>query len=468
MSIDDRRDEFAEFSAMLARGEAQATSRGSRPTLEVEPDGRIAPPMDAAAVARARRRRTRAGIATVVVVLMILAVVGTYIPLALSAPVDAATVHLQPVTAPKATAVALSLPQVGESAVSVAGAEDFEGTTGTNGILASSGGTAALPMASISKLITALVILDAKPLGEKDAGPNITFSKADHDLYDKYYVMDASIEPMSTGSVMSERDALATILVASACNYAEAMSTWAFGSQANFLSATRKWLSAHGMADTKLVEPTGVDARNVSTPTDLIAIGKLAMANPLVATIVGSQSASVANIGQISNTNDLLGIDGVNGIKTGTLDSSDLLFSARVDVGIPEPITVVGVVLGGDSRQSVNDAARALIASIQSGFQQIRLVGEGDVFGTYTTPWNDDATIVAGEHASALAWSNAAVTSTRTTRKVTTAKTGTKVGSVTFVAGKATVTVPLVLKGSITAPDAWWRLTHPAHLFDPR
>ena len=451
MTADDRSDEFADFAAMLERGAA-------------ERDGNVVRAVDPAAIALRRRRRKRRGIIAAIVVLVVLAAIGTYIPLTLSAPAASATVHANPVNVTPSGAVTLSLPQVGESAVSVTGADDFEGTGGTNGILASSGGTGPMPIASISKLITALVILEAKPLGLTEPGPNITFSKADHALYDKYYVMLASIEPMSTGSVMSERDALTTILVASACNYAEAVSTWAFGTQASFLTAVRKWLTSHGLTSTKLVEPTGMNPRNVSTPADLLVIGKLAMANPLVASIVGSVNPVVANIGSIANTNDLLGVDGINGIKTGTLESSALLFSAIVDVGTPSPITVVGVVLGGESRESVDAAARSLIASIKSGFHQVPLVARGDVLGSYTTPWKDDATIVAGADASVLTWSNAPVTSSMKTSTVTTAKNGSKVGSVTFVAGKATVTVPLVLKGGIKGPDAWWRLTHPSVL----
>ena len=100
-----------------------------------------------------------------------------------------------------------------------------------------------------------------------DPGPTITFDKADHDLYDKYYVMGATIARMPTGSSMSLRDALATMLIPSASNYAEAVSTWAFGSQGAFLDAARRWLAAHGLTGTTIVEPTGISARNTSTPS---------------------------------------------------------------------------------------------------------------------------------------------------------------------------------------------------------
>jgi D-alanyl-D-alanine carboxypeptidase (penicillin-binding protein 5/6) len=450
MSGTQPQDDFSGFTELFDDPQPQST-----------PD-----PADPAAIAARRRRRIRRRITGGVVVLVILAAVGSYVPLTLLAPASAAAVETQPpVVAPPAKAT-FAVPVVGESAVTVAGADGFPGASGTNGILIANGGNGARPIASISKLVTALVVLDARPLGATDAGPTLTFSKADSDLYDKYYVLNATVQPMKAGSAMSERDALQVMLLPSASNYAEAVSTWAFGSQAKYLHATSVWLAAHRLTGTKIVEPTGVSTRNVSTPTDLLALGKLAMANPLVASIVKSSSAAVANIGGIANTNDLLGTEGVNGIKTGTLDGagSDLLFSASLDVGADAPLSVIGVVLGGDSRETVDADVRNLLASIRTGFHKVPLVAQGQRLGDYSTPWKDDASVVAGEDASVLTWSDTPITSTVVTRPLNTAKTGSKVGTVTFAAGTRTVTVPLVLKGSIRAPDAWWRLTHPAEV----
>jgi D-alanyl-D-alanine carboxypeptidase (penicillin-binding protein 5/6) len=199
----------------------------------------------------------------------------------------------------------------------------------------------------------------------------------------------------------------------------------------------------------------------VSTPTDMNAIGRLAMANPLIASIVGSSNAAVANIGTVTNTNDLLGVAGINGIKTGTLSGSNLLFSAQLPVsGVTDPLTVFGVVLGGDDHDSVDNATRALLSSVEAGFHTVELTSEGDVFGTVSTPWKDTATVLAGEGRSVLTWSDTPITSTITMDRITTAKSGTKVGTVTYLAGKEKVVVPLVLKGSITEPDGWWKLSH--------
>jgi serine-type D-Ala-D-Ala carboxypeptidase (penicillin-binding protein 5/6) len=450
----EQHDGLSELWSMLARDQ-----QSQQATPPVEPEH---PPVDAPT--RTRRRRIRRLVGLIAAVL-ILALAGTYVFLTLSAPVGAAASAVHRPNIDQPAAAALVLPTVGESAVSISGADDYLGPT-ADGIFASSGGNAALPMASISKLVTAMVVLNSKPLGASGTGPTITFDKADEALYDKYFALNATIAAMPTGSTMSEHDAIETMLVVSACNYAEAVADWAFGSEAGFLSAAHTWLRAHGLNSTTMVEPTGVDARNRSTPSDLIALGKLAMADPAIASIVAKTSLDVPSLAGMPSTNDLLGRDGIDGIKTGTLvpGGSDLLFSADVTVGAPTALRITGVMLAGTSRSSVDSAVDALITSITAGFHTVDLADAGQVVGSYSTPWGARASMVLGKGASTLTWSNAAITSTMTTTTLKTGANGEKVGSVTWVAGKNTITVPILLHGRIKGPSAWWRLTHPLQL----
>lgn len=447
-----KRDQLSEFSEMLRRAENHDRGRPREQLVLVD------------AVAR-RRRRRRGLIAALIVVVLAVGAAGGYAAITLNSSIGAAsaTVHRPEVAVP--AAAVLKLPPVGESAISVSGADEYLGAS-ASGILASAGGDDRLPIASISKLITAMVVLDHKPLGDSGTGPTITFDKTDHALYDKYYVLNATIAAMPTGSSMSEHDALETTLVVSACNYAEAVSTWAFGSQAAFLAATTKWLAAHGMPNTRMVEPTGIDAHNLSTPSDMITLGKLAMADPVIAAIVAKTSLDVPSLMGLPNTNDLLGTDGINGIKTGTLgEDSELLYSAVINVGTPQPLTIIGVVLGGDGRSAVDAAVRNLLDSLKVGFHSVALAEDGQVVGTYTTPWGAKARMVLGSSATVFTYSNTPITSTMTTTTLTTGKDGEKVGLVTWKAGTATVTAPVVLQGTIKQPTAWWRLTHPKVTF---
>ena len=406
---------------------------------------------------RRRRRLIVSGIAAVVIIGL---TVG-YVTYCLNAPVGAAeATSTVPVVTPPAP-VEIAVSPEGVSAVSVAGADEYLGPTAT-GIWAGHGENTVRPIASISKLITAMVVLSAKPLNAGEPGPTITFSKADHALYDKYYVLGATIASMPTGSSMSEHDALEAMLVPSASNYAEAIAGWAFGSQGAFVSAAKKWLAAHKLTRTTILEPTGIDARNTSAPSDLIALGKLAMADPVIAQIVAMPYLQVPGLEQMPNTNDMLGTNGINGLKTGTLkdSGSDLLFSATLSPGTPEPLTVTGVVLGGFSHSSVNTDVNDLLNSITAGFHTVPLAVAGQEVGTYKTAWGDSAKMVLGSGAEIFTWSDTPITAKMTTTTLTTGADGEQVGKVTWTAGPTTQSVPIVLRGSIKPPDAWWRLTH--------
>ncbi len=428
------------------------------------PASALPPPVDPR---RRRRRRLRTALIAGGTALVLAASAGGYSAWTLTAPIGTATLVSDAPIVPVSDPVQLDLgSDAAAAAVSlVSGGADYLPAE-ASGMWATLGGDEPRPIASVTKLITALVILDAKPLADGEDGPTITFSRADHALYDKYYVQGATIAAMPTGSSLSQHDALEAMLIVSACNYAEAVSNWAYGSQGAFLGAARAWLAANGLTGTTIVEPTGLDARNTSTPTDLIALGKIALANPVIAEIAAMPSLNVPNIPPTLATNTLLGVDGVTGLKTGTLEGtgSNLLFSATVDVGLVEPLVVVGVFLGGYTRESVNLDVRGLLESIRSGFHQVELAAAGDRVGTYSTPWGESADVVLGEGASLLTWSDTPITSTFDLDQLTSASTGDVVGEMTWATGVDTTTVPLVLDGDLEPPDAWWRLTHPAEL----
>lgn len=413
-----------------------------------------------------RRRRPRGLIATAIVVVLLLAAAGGYVGWALTAPVSPPAVSTQMPQVPAAAPASIPTPPADASALSVAGADTYLGET-ANGVWSSSGTGEPLPIASITKLITALVILDASPLASADdPGPTITFSKADHDLYDRYYVLGATIAPMPTGTSMSLRDALSAMLIPSASNYADALSSRIFGSQNAFLGAARDWLAAHGLTGTTITEPTGISPRNTSTPTDLLTIGKLAAANPVIAQIVATPSITLPGAGLLHNTNGLLGTTGITGLKTGTLGEGtySLLYTASLSVGTADPLAVTGVVLGGASRESVNAGVLSVLDSIRAGFHQVPVASAGQEVGTITTPWGDTAQLLIDDDVTIFTWSDTPIVVTMDIKTPPTYRDGTEVGTVTWTAGPNTVTAAVTLSGSIDQPTEWWRLTHPSEL----
>lgn len=413
-----------------------------------------------------RRRRRRGLLITAACIVLLLAVTGGYVGWALTAPVNPPTVTTRAPQLPAGDAVAIVTHTAAASAISIAGADAYLGEA-ASGTWSATGTGEPLPIASITKLITALVILDAAPLtSADDPGPTITFDKADHDLYDEYYVQGATIAPMPTGTSMSLHDALAVMLIPSASNYAEALSSKVFGSQSAFLGATRDWLASHGLTGTTVAEPTGISPSNTSTPADLLAIAKLAAAHPAIARIVATPSVSIPGAGHLVNTNGLLGTAGITGLKTGNLGEGthNLLYTATLDVGAGEPLAITGVVLGGSSRESVNATVIAELESIRSGFHQVPVATAEQQVGSIATPWGSTAELVIAESASIFTWSDTPIELTMDIDTPPTYRDGTVVGSITWTAGPNTVTAPVKIAGSIDPPTEWWRLTHPSEL----
>ncbi|CAN5344024.1 hypothetical protein BH10ACT7_BH10ACT7_02320 [soil metagenome] len=380
-----------------------------------------------------------------------------YLPLTLLAPLPEMTAVVASYEAPPVEQPVLGFPGYGAAAI---------GAVGYDGVLARAGATDPLPIASISKVVTALVVLDAHPLAVGESGAEITFTDQDVAFYDQQLADDGIVADVRPGQVMSQLNVLTVMLMMSANNYGQTLATWAFGSEAAYVDAARVWLADNGFARTSINDATGMNPANTSTVDDLIGIGKLALENPVIAAAVSTQSLDVPELGAVGNRNGLLGINGVDGIKTGTLDESGacLLFSADHLIG-GESITLVGVVLGGPDHATINAAIQGLLTEVDAGFREVSLTTAGQVFADYDSPWGDEAEAVAAGPATAVVWAGTPITSAIDVESIRLGEAGEEVGSITFTFANRVITVPLELDDDIDDPGAWWRLTNPAVLF---
>ena len=386
-------------------------------------------------------------------------VLGTaiYLPLTLLAPLEAATAQVAPYESPVQEALDLAFPDFGASAI---GAIGFDGT------FASSGDDTALPIASITKVITVLVVLDAKPLEVGEQGPSIDITQTDVALWNKQVAQNGSVAPVRAGITLTERQLMDLVLVKSANNYAETLVNWAFGSEKSYLPVARDWLKENKLLKTSLADSTGFLPGNRATSSDLVELGKIALANPVLAAIVDTKSEVVPNIGEIENTNELLGSTGVRGIKTGTTEDAGacLLFAADYMIG-EHPVTVVGVMLGGKTHPELNERIKKLLKSVKASFHEVTLATDGQVFASYDTPWGDGTQAVAAETSTVLVWGQTPVTLLVDVEDITTAPRGADAGELRFAVGPETIVVPLELTSTIDDPGPWWRLTNPGALF---
>ncbi|MCU1581856.1 MAG: hypothetical protein JWO01_1244 [Microbacteriaceae bacterium] len=402
-------------------------------------------------------RRSRRKRAALIVGAVVVLTTGFYLPMTLLAPIAPVTAEDR-TPAASSTRLPADLTWPGTQASAI-GSPDFPD------LQQSSGTTDQRPMASITKVITTLVVLSVKPLAVGEQGPSITFSASDVAMYSKYLAEDGAVQPVSVGESLSQLQVNQVMLIASANNYAESYATWAFGSEARFLTAARAWLTANGLTHTTIADTCGMNAGSTSTASDLVALGKLALANPVVAGIVSTQRLSVPGVGNLHNSNDLLGVAGVDGIKTGTLENvgSNLLFSTVFQFG-SRKVTVIGVILGSVNKTTLYASVTALLGSVWNGFHDVTLSTAGQEFASYSTPWNSTSQAVASKDESVLVWADTPISTTVAAKPMALAKAGTAAGSVTFTVGKSTIVVPLDLKQPLSDPGALWRLSNPFQL----
>ncbi len=129
-----------------------------------------------------------------------------------------------------------------------------------------------VPIASITKLMTAMVVLDSKmPLTEQ-----IEVTDEDRD-YEKH-----TGSRLSVGSVLSREDMLHIALMASENRAAAALSRYYPGGRPAFIAAMNEKAKALGMTDTHFENPTGLTSRNVSTARDLVKMVDAAYQYPLI------------------------------------------------------------------------------------------------------------------------------------------------------------------------------------------
>jgi D-alanyl-D-alanine carboxypeptidase (penicillin-binding protein 5/6) len=336
------------------------------------------------------------------------------------------------------------------------------GMIGRDGVLATSGSQAKRPIASITKVITALVVLQKRPLHPGVPGPRITTTARDVTILQEVVAMNGSWEDVQPGWRLSERTVLETMLIPSANNYAKTLALWAYGSESAYLRAARAYLAAHDLRHTSVVDTNGPHSGDQSTPSDLVALGKLALANPVIRAIVNTKTKVEPHIGEIDNTNELLGKHGVDGVKTGTTDEagSCLLFSSRITVrGVKA--TLVGVILGAPSHPQLDATVPALLSSVKAGLHAVPLATAGQAFATYHTAWGGIAKAVAARTTVVLIWSKKSIDGSATATPIRGGSKGDDVGTVEYEIDKQRVTVPLKLDRSVLAAPFWWRLMHP-------
>ncbi|MET0334425.1 MAG: D-alanyl-D-alanine endopeptidase [Rhizobacter sp.] len=169
----------------------------------------------------------------------------------------------------------------------------------TNEVLFSKNPQAVLPIASLTKLMTALVVTEARlPLNEM-----LTISQDDVDTE------KGSRSRLTVGTQLTRGEMLHLALMSSENRAAHALGRHYPGGLDAFVSAMNRKAIELGMPATKYVEPTGLSSRNQSSARDLATLVKAAHHYPVIRELSTSPEYQVA-VGhrqlQFRNTNGLV------------------------------------------------------------------------------------------------------------------------------------------------------------------
>ncbi|MFJ3672179.1 serine hydrolase [Streptomyces sp. NPDC090106] len=334
------------------------------------------------------------------------------------------------------------------------------------GTFGSSGDQKPVPIASVAKVMTAYVILRDHELKSGAAGPKI---KIDQTAEDQSDAGQESTVDVTAGDTISQREAVESILIASANNVARLLARWDAGSEKAFVEKMNAAAEDLGMKNTTYTDPSGLNDTTVSTAVDQVKLAKKAMEFPAFREVAAMMSYDDYKGVNHSNWNQLVGKNDVVGIKTGTTSSAlgNLVFAAKKDAG-GETKTIVGAVLrqpaGGVDNTILSAALTAgddLIRAAQDALTSATIIKKGEVVGYVDDGLGNHTAVVATKDVTAVGWSGLTVKLTFAGDDVPhTAKAGTQVGTLTVGdTGAGAVKVPVALQTDLVEPGFTDKLT---------
>jgi serine-type D-Ala-D-Ala carboxypeptidase (penicillin-binding protein 5/6) len=379
---------------------------------------------------------------------------GGYVAVRLSRPVPVPRVvqTVSPVYVIPGSPPVLPWPSAGQAVVDVDGV----------GRLGSSGGSRPVPIASVAKVMTAYLLLRHHPLAPNEDGPTMTVTAEDAAAYPAQLASGQSLVPVVAGEEFTLRQALQALLLPSANNIAHILARWDAGSSAAFVAEMNQTAARLGMTNTRYTDPSGLEPATVSTAADQVVLGRLAMAVPAFAQIVGMPQATLPMVGPARNVNTVLGMDGIVGIKTGSTDEAGgcLLFAA--DIGVEgRRLRVTGAVFGpSPAMADAFAASRRLIQAAAGLVHSYRVVSAGQHVATVRVVMDRSTTLAATGNVDMPGWPGLSYRIDTVAGVREGIAAGSSVGTLQVSASGVAVTTALKTTGELASPSWWDRITH--------
>ncbi|MFE7893656.1 D-alanyl-D-alanine carboxypeptidase family protein [Streptomyces sp. NPDC057412] len=266
---------------------------------------------------------------------------------------------------PPAQSWKLPWPQEGQAAVRIDG-------LGDRGDLGSHGSRTPVPIASVTKVMTAYVILSDHPLRDGTPGPQIT---VDQRAADESVSGVESTVPLERGERLSERRLLELMLVPSGNNVARLLARWDAGSEEAFVTKMNRAADALGMRRTTYTGASGLEPTTTSTAADQLKLARQVMRDKAFRSVVAQPRTTVPGSPRtLPNTNTLLDTPGVIGIKTGssTPAGGALMWAVTVPDRRGREHLALGVVLHQRAGTSPQEGLRAVLDNSRALVEAVR------------------------------------------------------------------------------------------------
>ncbi len=323
--------------------------------------------------------------------------------------------------------------------------------TGDGRTLWDRGADAERAMASTTKIMTALVVLDRTELTER-----VTVTGG-----------AAGVGEAEAGLVAGEsytvQQLLEAMLVRSGNDAAFALAEHVAGDENAFVALMNEKAVELGLSHTAFTNPHGLDEDGHHTSAaDLATLTTVAMADPRFAAIVNMPRVSVTAGGRTTtfdNSNKLLGTyEGATGVKTGWTSDAGYCLVASAQRG---SISFIAVVLGTSSEDARFEQARTLLDWGFAHYAETQVASKETTAALVPVTDYLDRTVTAKVAEDAVVpvfdLDGEVVSRVDMIREVEApVVAGQRLGTLTVVQGERLLAqVPIVAAGDVPAPDAW-------------
>jgi len=344
------------------------------------------------------------------------------------------------------------VPRAGAVSLEVAGKSAVLMDAATGTVLYEKNAHEPLAPASVTKIMTMLLIMEAIDSGKIRWEDMVTASEA-------AAAKGGSQIYLKVGETMSVTDMVKSIAVSSANDCACAMAEHLCGSEAAFVEAMNTRAKELGMADTNFVNCTGLDdgedARNHKTSAYDIALmsRELLVNHPDIKkfTTIWMDTVRDGAFG-LSNTNKLVRFySGATGLKTGFTSTAGYCLSATAE---REGMELIAVVMGCETSNIRNAACKQLLDYGFANYALVSPMPEGEASVEVKLGTAGQVRLVPGEKPKLLidkALKNN-ITSEMTLSQAVTAPVapGQQLGTLTLRAGEQVLAqIPLVAEAEV-------------------